>query len=147
MRAGLHEPGPVRGVLHAVGEDQRLLLGGVEVSSPNSVDSDTDSRVAIALPRNRMPSAAPQAGQVSSLDSLVGVRADQGEHRQHPAVATVGARRSRCGARQFAVVRRENQRRPFDARLGAPAASAGARDQRPEPRRAGGVVAPDRRRR
>ncbi|SKT62088.1 Uncharacterised protein [Mycobacteroides abscessus subsp. abscessus] len=37
-------------------------------SSPNRFDRVTDSWVATALPRNRMPSAAPQAGHTSFLD-------------------------------------------------------------------------------
>ena len=42
---------------------------GSRASSPNIVDSVTDSRVAIALPRKRMPSFCWHDGQVSSLDS------------------------------------------------------------------------------
>ena len=93
---------------------------GSRASSPNIVDSVTDSRVAIALPRKRMPSFCWHDGQVSSLDSSSASRPDLGEHGQHPAVAVVrvvvGGRRltaaSAAGWTASAAPRRPSRRRP-----------------------------------
>ena len=69
-------------VLDAVGEDQCTLLPAVEFGLPNIVDSDTDSMVAMAEPRNRIPSACRHDGQ--RVVARVGARRVRRvhEHRQ-----------------------------------------------------------------
>ena len=147
VRAGLHEPGPVRGVLHPVGEDQRLLLLRVEAAVAEQGGQRHRQQRGDARCRGTgCRPAGGRTGQVSSRASLVGVRADGGEHRQDPA-RRAGRGRRRAGRRR-AVPGRGPRTRP--ARPGACAPSSrgvGFGRARTAAARnasfAGGVVAPD----
>ena len=89
VRPALHEPGPVRGVLHAVGEDERLLLARVEslVAEQRRQRDRQQGGDRAAEEADAVLLLARRAGVVLGL--VVGVGTDQGEHGQHPAVAVV----------------------------------------------------------
>ena len=88
----LHEPGPVGGVLHAVGEDQRLLLRLVEVVAAE--DRGERDRQQRGDRRAEEPDAVLlQAGRAGVVARAVaGLGPGVGEHRQH---APLGERRPR----------------------------------------------------
>ena len=90
VRAALHEAGPVRGVLDAVGEDQGLLLGLVELVAPEDRrerhrqqggDRGPEEPDAVLLHAGR-------AGVVNGERPRV--RPAVGQHRQHTALRDIG---------------------------------------------------------
>ena len=105
--AGLHEPGPVRGVLHRVGEHQRLLLPRIQArvteqggQGHRQLGGDRTAQEADAV-----LAQARRAGVV--LGRHVGVRADQHQHRQHPAIPEVRVVIRRRGGQHGPVLHRE----------------------------------------
>ena len=153
VRPALHEPGPVRGVLHAVGEDERLLLARIEglVAEHRGQRDRQQGGDRAAEEPDAVLLLARRAGVVPGF--VVGVEADLGEHGQHPAVAVVrvvvGGRR-----RQQHPLPDRQPAQPLDGRgvAGARRYRPGRRgvvglerrvEQRPEAALAGGVVAPD----
>ena len=86
VRPALHEAGPVRGVLHAVGEDQGLLLGGVEVGAAEERGERDGELGRDGRAEEPDPVALLAGGAVVLAGGVVGLHPDVGEHRQHRAV-------------------------------------------------------------
>ncbi|MPM32560.1 hypothetical protein SDC9_79124 [bioreactor metagenome] len=143
--AGLDEPGPVRRVLDAVGEDQRLLLGGVEVVGAEQArqrhrelggDGRAEEADAVVL----------EAGGAGVLTGqVVGVLSPVGEDRQVVAVLRLFAALIGRSQGQLAAANVEPAELAVADRIGGQMIrlGRGGLDQRPEAAAAGGVVGAD----
>ena len=115
----LHEGRPVRGVLHAVGEDERLLLVRGDVRAAEQLPSVVEASVATREPRKRMPSGRPHDGHCSSFAAF-GVRSDDD--------GDVARQTGRSGRGRRRGLRVDPHARPVEPSAASPGAWIQARD-------------------